>query len=376
MPHHLLVRSSGFCGLAEEPMSLTEGNLLAQNLLILAYKKPVSVSELSKAVGVASAYAEPEIDKLVKGQLMKRMGDGRVYTDFVIYRAEDFWKYRKEQVAFAEQYGEAYCRAVREAVKELKKTSFYSLRMERYMLINIADSGLFRSQNSSLSALCEFPNRPNGGAWIAFGTIDPYGTEENKKQENRRLREEYSLSGQRWAALESYLGSGKIVLYNYETSLYPCHKYAGCEFGTFMETETNLLKLFYLIRKGISPETVDCDPRILKAIPLLEEQGFITVTEGSPKLAVPCLTSSEAQDYWNIVERATEAFAGEIQKPMEEYTSKHRVKIPAHLKSVPEQKLTMPYKPEPMMFVFEALKQGIHPRDLGYVCPETFVIID
>lgn len=50
-------------------MSLTEGDALAQNLLILAYEKPLTVSALSKAIGVASAYVEPVINKLVDGEL-------------------------------------------------------------------------------------------------------------------------------------------------------------------------------------------------------------------------------------------------------------------------------------------------------------------
>lgn len=52
------------------------------------------------------------------------------------------------------------------------------------------------------------------------------------------------------------------------------------------------------------------------------------------------------------------------------------MKIPAHLDSVPEQKLAMPYEPKPMMFVYEAVNRGIHPRDLGYVYPETIVVFD
>jgi hypothetical protein len=61
---------------------------------------------------------------------------------------------------------------------------------------------------------------------------------------------------------------------------------------------------------------------------------------------------------------------------MAEYTRTHRKKIPPHLKSVPEQKLTMPYEPSAMMFVFEAIRHDIHPRDLGYPCPETLAVFD
>ena len=73
MPKYLAVRNSGRFGEDGEPMSLTENDSLAQNLLILAYKKPISISDLSKAIGVAAAYVEPVIHKLVDGELMKQM---------------------------------------------------------------------------------------------------------------------------------------------------------------------------------------------------------------------------------------------------------------------------------------------------------------
>ena len=37
-------------GLKMEPISLVENDLIAQNLLILAYEKPISVSDLSKTI--------------------------------------------------------------------------------------------------------------------------------------------------------------------------------------------------------------------------------------------------------------------------------------------------------------------------------------
>ncbi len=372
IPQHLRVCNSGVCGLNDEPMSLAEDdNPLAQNLLILAYERPVSISDLSRAIGVASAYVEPAVDKLVKGELMKRMGDGKVYTDFIIYHKDDFTKYVSEQTAFAKEHAQAYCEAVRSAAAELKETSFYSLRLERYMLINIAESGLWRAMEGCRPPQV-FPQRPNGGRWIAFGTLSP--NEGSCQPENQD--DPYSLSGQRCTRLDRYLNSGRIALYNYESSLGPRQKYSGLGFGTFQELETAILKLFYLIKHEIDPETVDCDPRILKGIPLLEERGFLTTENGRPALLIPCLSPSEERQFWDICERASHSFALQIRRPLSEYIAGHRKQIPAHLKSVPDQKLSMPYEPCGMMFVFEAIRQGLHPGELGYPCPETFTVME
>lgn len=61
---------------------------IKMNLLILAYEKPVTISELSGAIGIPAAYVEPIVDDLVKCELMGRSGD-KVYTDFIIYTEKD-----------------------------------------------------------------------------------------------------------------------------------------------------------------------------------------------------------------------------------------------------------------------------------------------
>lgn len=371
MPQTLLVRNSGVCGLNEEPMSLAaDDDVLAQNLLILAYEKPVSTPELSRAIGVSAAYVEPVVNRLVNGELMKRMGDGKVYTDFIIYHAEDYVTYIKEQEQFASDHAQAYLPAMEAAISELKETDFYSLRLERYMLIHIAACALWQSAKNHRQPH-PFPDRPNGGRWIAFGTLYP---DNYVIPEEKRGKEEYLLSGQRQTVLEQYLDAKKLALYNYESSLYPYPKFDGFDFHTYQETESNMLKLFYLIHKKISPESVDTDPRILKAIPLLEERGFLSTENGEPSILIPLLSDAQADCFWKICEKASNAAAIKLEVPMAEYIRTHKKKIPAHLKSVPDQKLTMPYEPHAMMLVYEAINHGLHPRELGYPCPETIAV--
>lgn len=373
MPQRLIVRNSGECGLNEEPMSLaSEDDLLSQNLLILAYNKPADISELSKAIGIPAAYVEPVVNKLVSGELMKRMGDGKVYTDFIIYHAEDYVKYIREQEQFASDYADAYCTPMEQAIKKLQQTDFYSKRLERYMLIHIADHALYQSVQAYRKPQL-FPCRPNGGRWVAFGTIYPQNYTIPKAKQGK---EEYLMSGPRRTRLEQYLNASGLELFNYETSLYPYPKYDGYGYQTLLEAENNMLKLFYLICKNIAPETVDTDPKILKAIPLLRERGFLTADNGKLELLIPRLTHAQAALFRQICGEASSNAARLLEKPMAEYIRTHTKKIPPHLKSVPDQKLTMPYEPGAMMLVYEAIGRGLHPRDLGGPCPETFVVFD
>lgn len=373
LPKKMFICNSGECGLNMEPMSLVpDDDPLTQNLLLLAYEKPVFVSELARAIGVAAAYIEPIIRRLVDGQLMVRMGDGKIYTDFVIYSADDTVRNMREQEEFAAKHADIYCEALADAIAELKQTDFYSLRLERYMMIKIASVALWKTMERHRAPQI-FPDRPNGGKWIAFGMID-------QKHRDPMLytgRDNYNLSGERCEQLDNYLGTERLALLNYESSLYPYPKLVIDGFTTFMEAEAAALKLFYLIEKGIDPVSVDADPRILRAIPQLEQEGFIAMENGKLCLLIPHLTRAQYHGaYREIMNRAAERVAKHLEQPMLDYTRTHRKKIPPHLKSVPEQKLTMPYEPSPMMFVFEAIRRSIHPRDLGYPCPETLAVFD
>ncbi len=374
-PQYLAVRNSGKFGLNEEPMSLTEGDALAQNLLILAYEKPITISDLSKAIGVATAYVEPIVERLVDGELMQKMGDGKVYTDFIIYHADDYVKYIHEQEGFVEQHIDIFTKPLVGAIEELKQKPFYSQRLERFMVIQIAEKGLYESMESVRAKPQIFPDRPNGGKWIAFATVYPENYSIPKKN---RGKEEYMLSGRRCTTIDKFLDASNLKLYNYESSLDPTgwRKHQGYGFKMFQDVEYNMLKFFYLLKKGIKPEDVDLDTRMLKSIPILEERGFITTENGHPELLIPVLTHKEENEFFEICDRAQKAFGEGIREHLAEWCKTHIKEIPPHLKSVPEQKRTMPYEPNVMMFVYEAIRKGVHPRNLGYPCPETVAVFD
>ncbi|MBQ7336941.1 MAG: RNA polymerase sigma factor [Clostridia bacterium] len=374
MPQHLHVCNSGRFGNNEEPMSLVEDDVLAQNLLILAYDKPMTVPELSRAIGVATAYVEPVIRKLVDGELMRRTGDGKVYTDFIIYHQSDYSKYIHQAEALVDAHLDAYTTPVKQAIAELKQTDFYSERLERFMLIQIASFGQFNSIESIREKPQVFPQRPNGGAWIAFGTIRP---ENYVIPEDRRGREEYMLAGRRLTLIDRYLDGKNLWLFNFESALDPncSRKFGGYGYDRIQDIEYDMLKLFYLIENEIDPASVGFDAKILQSIPLLCERGFLESEGGKLRLAIPRLTHAQDEVFAAIWRRAADAFADAIRAPLAEYCMTHRKEIPPHLDSVPDQKRTMPYEPAPMMFVFETIKKGLHPRDLG-ACPETFCVFD
>lgn len=369
-PKKLYVANSGMSGMNEEPGSFVNDDVLAQNLLLLAYQKPVTISELARAIGVAAAYVEPIVKRLVDGELMVRMGDGKVYTDFIIYDADDGYRYVREAEALVHTYAAAYCVPVAKAIEKLKTKPYYSERLERYMLIHIASAVTWNACSACRKPQI-FPERPNGGKWIAFGWIQediPRGTYLGK--------ENYCLAGERVSTLKDQGRIGWLRFFNYESDLYPYGKYDGMRFATYMEAENATASLLYFIHKGIDPKSVNLDSRIIEAIPFLAERGYLDISGEVPKVLVPCLTREQARELFAICDEAVKEAVAILEEPFTAYTLTHRKEIPAHLNSVPDQKLSMPYDPGPMMFVFEAIERGLHKRDLGYPSPECLLVTD
>lgn len=64
-------------------------SLVAQNILVLAYEKPISLRDLSAALGIPTPYVEHEVDQLVKGEMLGRTPGGLVYTRIFMQTEED-----------------------------------------------------------------------------------------------------------------------------------------------------------------------------------------------------------------------------------------------------------------------------------------------
>lgn len=374
-PKKMFLRNSGRCGFNDEPMSLVpDDDLLAQNLLMLAYEQPVSIPELSRAIGVSAAYIEPIIKKLTEGELMNTTGNGKVYTDFVIYEPGEYLKYRKEQEEFADRYSAVVLPIFEKALLDLRKTDFSSERLERFFAIEVFVQAEWNAVTANLQPQ-HFPARPNGGQWIAFAeSCYPDGYQAPAEAMGRHA---YGYSGRRWERIEDFHGLKSATIMNYETSLYPHKKYDGFPFSSFAQLESDVLRLLCLIKLGAS--TADLSHEMLQYIPLLQRNGMIAFRDGSLEVLVPCLTMEQYRQYELILNRAVGSISDILTSPMAEFLKGKEKTLPPHLKgspNIPEAKLYLPAAPNGTIFLFNAIDRGIIPLDLGYLCPETIVITE
>ena len=168
MPGRLYLSFAGREGKDGRPMSLVEGDLIAQNILIIAYEKPLKISEISRQIGIPAPYIEPIIEKLADGELMVKTGEDKYYTDFIIHDPERSQGIRDKQVRFVKENFDVFWEPmsnVIEAIRRLDCVKNFNSRqikkLERWAVMRLLQDFRFRCQNSNFYK----PDRRDGGKW-------------------------------------------------------------------------------------------------------------------------------------------------------------------------------------------------------------------
>lgn len=224
-PDMLRMSCSGSIGLDGEPFSLVdEKDKLTQNVLILAYQKPVTETELAKALGTPAAFIEPIVERMVDGELMKRTDGGKVYTDFIIYTDKDRKATFQQQLDIVAENFDLFWKKTDEALCTLRKQNYYLRQSEHgksklelhfgiKLLLN-AHIGV-RDEVTGTMSYSEYPYRKNGGRWFAMG--QQYAPDYDFKKDE--LFWKYGISGEITTEIKNFRDAKSLVLRSYNTVL-------------------------------------------------------------------------------------------------------------------------------------------------------------
>lgn len=380
-PEELWVSCSGQSGINGEPFTLVGDNKIAMNLLILAYEKPVAVTELAKAIGIATAYIEPVVDKLVSGELLKRTGD-KVYTDFIIYTEED----RTANTALEKQIADSIYKDVwaimdkgfeelrgcdfykrQTESRQVKLDSFFAVRTLQHAVIGVRDEVY-----GGLMPFAEYPDRPNGGKWFAMGSRYPANYDYSGQNYEYG---KYHISGESQNRhLVDCVGIKKLdlVLCEYRTLLGESQLGMRDVLKRRMK-DVEILQMLYAIHSGKEEQlpliNAGCFENFDKFIELryLAKDGEKVVCD------VPVITEKERFELYDLSEKydniLAEKFHDEFIKLM-----KNPVELPPHLKSVPEWQRYMDCcSTVAMRIAKNALDNGLFPKCAD--CPAPAVLI-
>jgi RNA polymerase sigma-70 factor (ECF subfamily) len=330
-PVNLHIWFSGWSGVNGRPSSLTTGGLIAQNLLYLAYKEPITESELSKAIGIPAAYVEPIIKQLVDDELMRRIGD-KVYTDFIITTKADREKYVPAQKQFFAENSNVFMKAIKEGLKKIKSLNFYSRftvnqqnALDLYFMFNCLAGGIFNAFSKIYENVQTFPDRPDGGKWIAVGDLHSPSNESNPAGLS------YSYAGRRNAIL------GNSSFYVYDPEGFTSKLYFRC--CDVSISDDDMLKLLCYINSNSDEATFNTE--LLKAIPWLVECKILRYDEKKATLDIPVVSPDEWKKLSEIMHTVEAEFIIDIIDIFRKFLKDKKQTLPKHLNSVPLHKLYM-----------------------------------
>jgi len=371
-PIHLNVYNNGRAGLDGEPATLAYKDLVAQNLLWLAYEKPVTINELSRAIGIPAAYVEPVIERLTDGELMKCVGN-KYYTDFIISTIEDQERHLPAQRQFVQKYFPLIWESIGKGLKKLCQNSFYQRgtfdqknSLELYFTIKSLERGYYGTFDQLFREERVFPPRPHGGAWIAMGSVSLGDYDPGQHSELQSCR----LSGERQVFFEHYGEAGQIGLHVYGMDGFPAPTYNHCfdEIPLLSRREgvdTTVLKLLYLLHSGLEPNQVGFNTEALKGIPFLIKCKVLRQENGRPVVNIPVMHPEEYRQLYCLCQETAGLLSPDIKEHLAALVRGKRQPIPPHLDSVPlyNQYMWSMYGLSAMT-IREAIKRGrLHDGD-------------
>ncbi len=335
-PESLNMGMSGELGINGEPFNLGVNNsMIMQNLLILAYDKPVTLRELSEALGIAAAYIEPEVNRLVDGELMKRVGD-RVYTDFIICREEDRHAAVGAQQELADRRYREIWEIVEQGLAKLREQDFYRKqrtearrKLESRVVISVLQSVVWSVLREIAGELpfASYPDRKNGGKWFALGQhFEAHYDADSEQHAYRR----YWIDGQNNRILKEYDGLRSVGLHLYDCLL-------GHTYLVYSDRgipEDMLHKTLYLAAHDREKELALIGTQILEKLDVLMELDLLARGEsGRLECLVPVISKADETCMNKLGDEYGKLIA---QKFHDEYMTlmQYPIKLPPHLKSV------------------------------------------
>ncbi len=372
LPGKLYLSIGGCEGLREEPMSLVEDDLIAQNLLILAYEKPIGITELSKAIGIPAAYIEPIVKKLVDGELMQKTDGGKVYSDFIIRKPQDALRGFRPQLDFAHKHFDTVWGVIKRMSEQISGMAFEQemgaeerTKLDRYAVLKALQD--FEYFGSGKTELPKYPKRRDGGRWLANATAFAAGYNMKEYQEASQYRIQ---GGHRTIEAFAAGGTRLVRLYEFDTTLLDNpHRY-GFSWNLYFK---HIIPFLWCIYAGIPLEDRignDIPSELISNIPVLEEAGLIGNVNRKLCVKIPVLKKEEYERVNAVIRSAAEEIRSAIGEEFAALIASWRTPVPRHLTSVPE---LYRYLDAASYFVMaivrEAYGKGLHLKDVDYCCP-------
>ena len=334
-PDDLWIACTGQAGIDGDPWKLVGQDRIAMNLLILAYDQPVTLTGLSKAIGISTTYIEPIVERLVDGELMKKVSD-KVYTDFIIHTEDERLASLDLQSSLAKELCTGIWEIVDEGLDELRRREYYkaqtkeqAIKLESFFVFRTllhAVNGVRDEASGGREPFDSYPDRPNGGKWYAMGALYPSGYDYDHCPYSR-----YQFSGESVNYMKNMLGTKALSLCLYATDA----SVLGTAIKEFSYIDP-LSKLIYSIYLGQTDMLEMLDKKLLENIgTMIEQNTLLRDDEGKLQVNIPVISMQDRWDIYELSEKYDNIISERFHDRFMELM-KNPVKLPKHLKSVPD----------------------------------------
>lgn len=372
-PDVLRLSCSGGTGLNGEPFSLVDfTDILTQNVLTLAYPKPVTPTELAKALGTPVAFIEPIIEKMIDGELMKYTDSGKVYTDFIIYTQKDKKSTFFKQLKLVSENFCLFWNETEKALEALRKKDYYlrqsehgKVKLELHFCIKLLMNAHIdvRNEVTGVMPYSEYPYRKNGGRWIAMGNL--YSADYDFKKDHDFWK--YSVDGEAGTRIKNFRDAKYFELRKYDTEL---GMFPNCYF------KAEYVKWFYEILSGVSSDESSVGDNVFESAEAFIKSGILKMND-SLEIDIPVLSHSEYYDECNLAKQYEKRLSADIHDVLIPIFNSGYVTLPSHLKSVPKwQQYMFCGDSIPMAVIHKAIENGLFLNGVDYPVPASIFVIE
>lgn len=376
IPGYLNLSFSGSGGTDNKPISFVEGDLIAQNLLALAYDKPLKIIELANAIGIPAAYVERIVERLTEGELMARTDGEKFYTDFIIYKPEDIIAPFEAQRNFVDTHFDVFWGAMSQTIQSVNALAYSKglhrrrlQKLERYAVMRVLQN--FEIEGGGKGAP-QSPARKDGGAWTAMGHYFPAGYDTEKYD----FVTQYQINGgHRTSSIGEYLGASRLTLCEFDTTLWDSpRRFHACGFDHYF---TGIINLLWCVYKNADPNNNGIQNAVLESIPKFKTLGLLADEDGKLAVDIPVLHQAENAKLAAIIKHNQEVLIAKLGSSYQKFLQGAAVPVPPHLKSVPAfLRFSPATRCIAMSAVRKAYEKKLHLHDVDYCCPPVILVYE
>ena len=279
-----------FCGNCFDISALGQlrGDLLVQNICIACEKKPLALEEIAQRLCMSAAFIEDKLGTLLYMNYIEKKAN-KYKTTFFIKDAEFIIKKAGYEISHIPPVAEAAYRAVKESLSDIRKIGFVGSDIdENFLMWTIIENAAHSYFGKHSISNWEIPLRGDGSKHFIDADISSEDVIREYGSLDERLIDYIKYGG---GAAGQHSTNDKIICREFTPTVI-------FEGRTICDRQilTSLQRVYSLIKENITPDEHDKE-----IISWLAEEGYVSVSDGTPEILIPYFTGEEFNKFCSII---------------------------------------------------------------------------